>query len=164
MDFTQQRATSNEQAVCDLLNTFEGSDFKLHTNKRSCYDIGGFVDGYPTLVEVKERDKDYAFPLLNESKFDSIFAKAKKNYKGKCNIWLVISVKGKHKLYDMKDLWKWSRRDTQLMNDQTSVDLERHGNKINKKSLYFKKDWYMIDLNNRELGQRYERDPKKTNS
>ena len=152
-------AKANEQEVCDLLNRFQGSEFEMMKNSRSVFDIKGFSEyngiKYPTIVEVKERKQWWGKMWLEEDKFLSIFAKAKKFQGGEVKCFLVLSVKGEHLLYDLKDLWRYGTREEHQMNWQTADGMDHEGSKRKKKVISFKKDSYAVNLVTQELGPNY---------
>ena len=154
--YTLSGATANEQEVCSLLNKFDRSSFELSGKRRSVFDIKGFTENIPTLVEVKERSKWWNNLWIEESKLLSIFAKAKKYKGGKVNCWLVVSVKGEHLLYDAKDIWKYGTRQKHQMNHETAEGTMYEGSKINKDVIVFKKESYAVNLVTQELGESYE--------
>ena len=155
-EFTMDGATANELEVMRLLNTYIGSSFKKAKRKRSVFDLYGFINKVPTLVEVKERRSLFSKLWLEESKFLSIFAKLKKSGK-EGNAYLVISHQGKHYLYDMKDLWRYGTRKREQMNQETAEGLDYQNRKVFKDIIEFNKDSYMVELSSGELGVNYEK-------
>ena len=155
MIFTKQGSDYNEVEVLKLINTYPNTKMEKSKKNYSAFDLHGFIDNTPTLLEVKERRQFWNKMWLEEDKFLSIFAKAKR-YNGTVNCYLVISVKDQHLMYDMKDLWRYGTRKTEEMNHQTAESFQHSGYKKNKRIIEFKKDSFMINLTTGEIGDTYE--------
>ena len=143
----------NEVEVLELLNKFDGSDFKLSTDSKSVYDISGTSNGVKTLVEVKSRRQMWPKLWIETAKLKSLFAFGKDNTDEEFDVYLVVSVDGKHYCYDAKLLWTEGERKTERMNKRTAFGAQ---NKVEKEVIEFDHSWYKVELSEQKLGHRYE--------
>ena len=144
----------NEKIVLDLLNDFDGSDFRLSDEEKSIYDIIGTSEGVKTLVEVKYRNRKWNEMWIDKSKLEGLFKFGKDNTSEEFNVYIVVSAEGKHYLYNAKDIWTKGTHKKEKMNHKT--DFLSNG-KMNKDIVEFTWDTYMVELVSKELGKSYER-------
>ena len=150
----KKQSDENEQTVCDLLNQFKNSSFKVSTDPYSRYDIIGKSDGIKTLVEVKLRDKDWAKPFIEQKKLDDLFALGK-SVEDDVNYILVNSIEptGEHYAYCCKHIYQNGRRYSKEMNKTTAFGSTE---KVSKDVIEFSKGDYMVELTTQEIGFKYE--------
>lgn len=155
MQFTKQGSDFNEIEVMNLINSKPNTKIEKATKKYSSFDLYGLIDNVPTLIEVKERRQWWGEMWIEQDKLLAIFDKAKR-YNGTVNCCLVVSVKGEHLMYDLKDIWKYGKRSREEMNRQTAASFDYQGIKTHKNIIKFRKDSYAFNLNTGELGKSYE--------
>lgn len=157
MSFDLNKAKANEERVCQLLNNYDNSNFKLHPNPNSHYDINGYSDDIPTVVEVKERGKEFPMWWIETKKVRDIIKQLKAEGKDpkEVNAYLVISCNGKDLMYDLKEISK-GRSIDKYMNKTTAKDIRGSGTKVKKEVYQFNYNDYIIELNTKQLGYKYE--------
>ena len=142
----------NELAVLDLLNQMKGSDFKMAEGEYSSYDIYGYSEGVKTLVEVKGRKDFYHRPYIETQKIIDM-GKVSKANEEPIDMFLVVGMKGKQYVYNLKDVYKNGTHTTSMAPVNTKFGNQT---KIEKKVIEFPWDSFMVELTTMEVGKDYE--------
>ncbi len=152
------KAKANEAEVLKLLNGMPESNFKMHPEKYSHYDILGTTDGNDTVIEVKERRQIWPTWYIEVKKVNDMCAQLSKEGKDckDVSLNLCYSVEGKHYLYDIKDISKNWKLISKSMNKTTAAGFNGQGRKVTKDVYEFKFDTYKLELSSMDLGHLYE--------
>ena len=132
----------NEDEVIRLLNLKEGYEIKKATGKYSAFDAYGWIEGKPTLIEIKLRERAWLKMWIERQKLLSLFNLTKETPKD-VDVLLVVSTPEDHFVYDCKSIWTEGTHKSERMNDRTCFG---QSNKVNKEVIEFNRSSYINKL------------------
>lgn len=157
--FTKAETDVNEKIVLNHLNNLGVGHFKLADDEFEHYDIVGRWRGNPVFVEVKQRREWFPSMFIETGKIDAmknIHAKYKDKTDKKIYFFLIMSVEGEHRVYDMQDIHNHCNTTVREMNGKSATDFNGNGNKKSKEVFLVPFNFHKFDLVTQRIGPEYE--------